>query len=151
MKTSVTGAVMMLTLLCGPPAQAQPPPLRADAKVVTTRSGLKYVDVWIGKGVATEDGRKVSVLYTGWLADGRTFDSRTDRSKPYAFELGMGKVIKGWDEGVLGMRVGGRRRLIIPAKLAYGPRGVPGRIPPNSELTFDVDLVGVARKAPGTP
>ncbi|MGH9195265.1 MAG: FKBP-type peptidyl-prolyl cis-trans isomerase [Acidimicrobiia bacterium] len=129
-------------------ALGQPVPLSPQqaAQLVTTPSGLKYVDLRVGKGAMAEKGRQVRVLYTGWLSDGKEFDSRKDRAKPFAFDLGQGAVIKGWDEGVIGMRIGGKRRLVVPGKLAYGPQGYPrAKIPPNAELTFDVELVGVSR------
>ncbi len=115
----------------------------AVAKEVTTASGLKYIDNVVGDGPVAEKGKKVTVHYTGTLKDGKKFDSSLDRGQPLTFTLGAGQVIKGWDEGVAGMKVGGKRRLIIPAELGYGARGAGGVIPPNAELTFDVELLGV--------
>jgi len=110
---------------------------------VTTPSGLKYVDEVVGSGDAPRQGKKVTVHYTGRLADGKKFDSSVDRGRPFEFTIGVGQVIKGWDEGVMTMKVGGKRQLIIPADLGYGARGAPGAIPPNAELIFDVELLGV--------
>jgi FKBP-type peptidyl-prolyl cis-trans isomerase FkpA len=110
---------------------------------VTTPSGLKYEDLKVGTGAEAKAGQTVSVHYTGWLTDGRKFDSSVDRRQPFEFPLGMGRVIKGWDEGVQGMKVGGVRKLTIPASLGYGSRGAGGVIPPNATLVFDVELLGV--------
>lgn len=110
--------------------------------VVTTPSGLKYVDLVEGTGASPEPGKKVIVHYTGTLENGTKFDSSRDRNRPFEFTIGVGQVIKGWDEGVGTMKVGGRRQLIIPPELGYGERGI-GPIPPNSTLLFDVELVGV--------
>jgi FKBP-type peptidyl-prolyl cis-trans isomerase len=110
--------------------------------VVTTPSGLKYIDLKVGEGRQAKEGDSVMVHYTGKLKDGKTFDSSHDRNKPFTFDLGAGMVIKGWDEGVAGMKEGGKRKLIIPHELAYGPRGKPP-IPPAAELTFEVELLGV--------
>ena len=112
-------------------------------KVVTTSSGLKYTEIKEGTGEAAKKGDTVDVHYTGWLKDGKKFDSSKDRGRPFSFPLGGGKVIKGWDEGVAGMKVGGVRKLTIPPELGYGPNGFPPVIPPNAELTFEVELLKI--------
>jgi FKBP-type peptidyl-prolyl cis-trans isomerase FkpA len=114
----------------------------------TTDSGLQYEDTKVGEGAEAKAGQHVTVHYTGWLRndDGSTgakFDSSKDRNDPFQFSLGAGQVIRGWDEGVQGMKVGGSRRLTIPASLGYGARGAGGVIPPNATLIFDVDLLAV--------
>jgi hypothetical protein len=116
---------------------------KKEEKVITTKSGLKYVELKEGDGTAAKAGDTVSVHYTGWLKDGKKFDSSLDRKQPFEFELGKGRVIKGWDEGVAGMKPGGKRKLIIPPELAYGKRGAPGAIPPDAELTFEVELLKI--------
>lgn len=116
---------------------------KAEAKVVTTASGLKYVDEKVGTGESPKTGQTVVVHYTGTLTDGKKFDSSVDRGQPFKFKIGVGQVIKGWDEGVMSMKVGGKRKLMIPAKLAYGERGAGNVIPPNSDLNFDVELLGL--------
>jgi peptidylprolyl isomerase len=116
----------------------------AEGKVITTKSGLKYIEVKEGTGESAKAGDVVDVHYTGRLKDGTKFDSSLDRGQPIRFQLGAGRVIKGWDEGIAGIKVGGKRKLIIPANLAYGNRQV-GPIPPNSELIFDVELVKIRK------
>lgn len=110
---------------------------------VTTASGLKYSDGVIGTGATPQKGQTVTVHYTGTLENGKKFDSSLDRGTPADFKIGIGSVIKGWDEGLLTMKVGGKRRLVIPANLGYGPTGRPPDIPGNSKLIFDVELLGV--------
>jgi peptidylprolyl isomerase len=110
---------------------------------VTTKSGLKYIDTMVGTGDSPKTGDEVTVHYTGYLTDGKKFDSSVDRKTPFSFTIGYGQVIKGWDEGVATMKVGGKRKLIIPPALGYGSRGAGGVIPPNAELVFDVELLGV--------
>lgn len=105
--------------------------------------GIEIEEIAAGSGAEARAGQRVSVHYTGWLTDGRKFDSSHDRGKPFGFELGAGQVIQGWDRGVVGMKVGGKRRLTIPPELGYGARGFPGAIPPNATLVFEVELLGV--------
>src|SRR5947209_19897846 len=112
-----------------------------EEKVITTKSGLKYVELKVGDGKEAKKGDTVSVHYTGWLKDGKKFDSSKDRNEPFMFQLGAGMVIKGWDEGVAGMKVGGKRKLIIPPELAYGKGGAGSVIPPDATLTFEVELL----------
>jgi FKBP-type peptidyl-prolyl cis-trans isomerase FkpA len=116
-------------------------------KMITTASGLQYEDTVVGTGATAVAGNHVSVHYTGWLyvngQAGAKFDSSKDRGDPFQFPLGGGRVIRGWDEGVAGMKIGGTRRLVIPADLGYGARGAGGAIPPNATLLFEVDLLGV--------
>ena len=110
----------------------------------TTPSGLIIDELVAGAGAAAAAGQQVTVHYTGWLTDGTKFDSSKDRGDPFIFPLGAGRVIKGWDEGVQGMKIGGKRKLTIPPALGYGARGAGGVIPPNATLVFEVELLGVA-------
>ena len=109
----------------------------------TTASGLQIEDIKEGEGPEAKAGSQVRVHYTGWLTDGKKFDSSKDRGNPFGFKLGGGQVIKGWDEGVEGMKVGGVRKLTIPPAIGYGARGAGGVIPPNATLVFEVELLGV--------
>jgi peptidylprolyl isomerase len=110
--------------------------------MTTTASGLQYLDLVVGTGPRPKEGHTVVVNYTGTFSDGKVFDT-TEGKHPFEFKLGRGEVIKGWDEGVASMRVGGKRKLVIPPDLAYGSRGIPGVIPPNSTLTFVVELLNI--------
>lgn len=115
----------------------------SEGKEITTSSGLQYIDQVVGTGETATAGKTVSVHYTGWLTNGKKFDSSVDRGQPFSFRLGVGQVIKGWDEGVQGMKIGGKRKLTIPSNLGYGARGAGGLIPPHATLVFDVELLGV--------
>ncbi len=115
----------------------------SDSAYTTTPDGLKYADLQPGSGAAAEAGKTVTVNYTGWLTDGTKFDSSFDHGQPFSFPLGAGQVIKGWDEGVAGMKVGGKRQLVIPPELGYGAQGAGSAIPPNATLVFDVELLDV--------
>ena len=115
----------------------------AQETTVTTASGLKYEDLQIGDGAEAKTGDRVQVHYTGWLENGTKFDSSVDRGRPFEFPLGAGRVIRGWDEGVAGMKVGGKRKLVIPAALGYGDRGAGGVIPPGATLIFEVELLKI--------
>jgi len=110
---------------------------------ITTPSGLKYIDTEVGTGASPTTGQTVKVHYTGTLTDGKKFDSSVDRGQPFSFKIGVGQVIKGWDEGVATMKVGGKRTLIIPPDLGYGERGAGGLIPGNATLLFDVELLDI--------
>lgn len=117
-------------------------PMSAEERV--TSSGLRYTDAVLGEGDLAGKGQTASVHYTGWLMNGTKFDSSKDRGEPFEFEIGRGRVIKGWDEGVAGMRVGGTRILVIPPDLGYGHPGAGGVIPPNATLKFEVELLGLS-------
>ena len=140
-RASMLALAFAVAALAAPPSSAQ-----TQGKMVTTASGLKYVDVKVGTGPEAK-GKTAVVHYTGWLyengAKGKKFDSSVDRGEPFDFRVGAGQVIKGWDEGVATMKVGGKRTLIIPPELGYGARGAGGVVPPNATLMFDVELLGV--------
>ena len=118
-----------------------PPPVNGTPAQMP--GGLQYIDVVVGTGDEAHAGQNVAVHYTGWLTSGAKFDSSRDRGQPFTFRLGGGNVIQGWDQGVVGMRVGGQRRLIIPPSMGYGASGAGGVIPPNATLIFDVELLQV--------
>ena len=136
------GIIYPIDAVLMPPAAEPTPPVK-KGPIVTTPSGLQYEEIIEGTGPSPKAGQTVSVHYTGTLTDGTKFDSSRDRNAPFKFTIGVGQVIKGWDEGVLSMKVGGRRKLTIPPDLGYGARGAGGVIPPNATLVFDVELLGV--------
>ncbi len=140
------GAVLVLVTVAAVAAacsQSPSPGAGAGGNEVTTPSGLKYTDVKEGTGAQPRAGQTAVVHYTGWLLDGTKFDSSKDRGQPFSFPLGQGRVIKGWDEGVATMKVGGKRKLIVPPALGYGPAGSPPAIPGNATLVFEVELLNV--------
>lgn len=137
---TLTFEVELIDIQAGAPAA---PEAVEQSQYTTTSSGLKYYDFEVGDGATAAAGNQVAVHYTGWLEDGTKFDSSIDRGEPLLFALGVGQVIPGWDEGVTGMQVGGRRQLVIPANLAYGDRGAGGVIPPGATLIFEVELLEV--------
>jgi FKBP-type peptidyl-prolyl cis-trans isomerase len=126
------------------PAASTDAPTKVTGAGVKTDSGLQYWDIRVGNGALAKEGSRVRVHYTGWLTNGKKFDSSVDAGRPFDFTIGNGEVIKGWEEGVAGMKVGGKRQLRIPPSLGYGAEGTPGGpIPPNATLIFDVQLLGV--------
>ena len=131
-------SILLLTMLLGGASWAK----ETEPATVTTDSGLQYQVLKEGMGAVAKAGQTVKVHYTGWLTDGKKFDSSVDRGKPFEFKLGAGQVIKGWDEGVAGRKVGEKRKLTIPSKLGYGSRGAAGVIPANATLIFEVELLG---------
>jgi len=146
MKIWMTILAILLAVSVAGAGQTTKPGGAMDEKIVTTPSGLKYVDLVVGTGAEAQKGQTVAVHYTGWLTDGKKFDSSVDRGQPFSFALGAGRVIKGWDEGVAGMKVGGKRKLMIPPQLGYGERGAGGGlIPPNAELIFEVQLLEIVK------
>jgi peptidylprolyl isomerase len=145
-------AVIAVATGCGgdnksgaPAAASTSSPAKVNGQPTTTPSGLQYWDNVIGSGATAAPGKMVKVHYTGFLTTGEKFDSSRDRGEPFSFSLGAGEVIKGWDEGVAGMKVGGQRQLRIPPSLGYGAAGAGGAIPPNATLIFDVELLEVSK------
>jgi peptidylprolyl isomerase len=136
------GVMVVLATACSSGASGSTP-AAGGGKEVTTPSGLKYTDEVVGTGKQPQAGQTAVVHYTGWTLDGKKFDSSKDRNQPFTFPLGAGRVIKGWDEGVATMKVGGKRTLIVPPDLGYGQRGFPPAIPPNATLKFEVELLDV--------
>jgi len=134
-------AFSLLTSACADPKNGKA--AEAEAQETVTPTGLRYVDLKVGEGPEARAGKLVEVHYTGWLENGTKFDSSLDRNEPFSFGLGEGNVIKGWDEGVAGMKVGGKRKLTIPPNLGYGDQGAGGVIPPGATLIFEVELLGV--------
>ncbi len=160
LKCGAAAIALAALAACGKPVGTPTPKVAASSnsasivhkdptmsQAITTPSGLQYLDTEVGTGDEAKVGQQVAVHYTGWLYNngeqGQKFDSSKDRGQPFVFGLGQGMVIKGWDEGVAGMKVGGKRTLIIPSELGYGARGAGGVIPPNATLKFDVELLGV--------
>jgi peptidylprolyl isomerase len=137
--TAILAAVLLATPLAAAPPTSKGHPMQ------TTPSGLSYVDTVEGTGPSPKVGSTCTMHYTGWLNDGgkpgKKFDSSVDRGQPFEFQVGVGQVIKGWDEGVISMKKGGKRTLYIPSALGYGSRGAGGVIPPNADLIFDVELI----------
>jgi len=136
---TITGLALVLAA-AAPGAGAAAP-----AKQIVLPDGLKYTDTVVGRGPVAKAGETVHVHYVGTLTNGTKFDSSRDRNQPFTFPLGGGQVIRGWDEGVAGMRVGGKRRLVIPPQLGYGSAGAGGVIPPNATLIFEIELLGIDR------
>ena len=144
----IVASVLLLGLGCGGDksgASGNSAPLKVSSSPTTTADGLQYWDIVTGTGAQAAPGSNVKVHYSGFLTTGEKFDSSRDRGEPFSFSLGAGEVIKGWDEGVAGMKVGGKRQLRIPPALAYGSSGAGGTIPPNATLIFDVELLDVSK------
>jgi FKBP-type peptidyl-prolyl cis-trans isomerase len=138
-------AVVLFAMATGYAQTDTSAPTKATGKPKSTASGVQYWDITVGTGATATSGKTVTVHYTGWLTNGKKFDSSVDRGQPFMFPLGGGQVIKGWDEGVAGMKVGGKRQLKIPPEAGYGSKGTGGVIPPNATLIFDVELLGVGK------
>ena len=144
----VSVVIALIALMLPAAAQSTPAkkpvvsgPTKVTGEPVKTASGLEYWDIKVGTGATAQSGQHVKVDYTGWLTNGKKFDSSVGTGRPFELMLGAGQVIKGWDEGIVGMKVGGKRQLRIPPDLAYGAKGYPGAIPPNATLIFDVQLL----------
>ncbi|NTW01656.1 MAG: FKBP-type peptidyl-prolyl cis-trans isomerase [Oscillochloris sp.] len=135
---TLTFEVELVNIQSGPP---EAPTKLEDSQYTTTPTGLKYYDLEVGSGIEAATGKTAVVHYTGWLTDGTMFDSSLSRGETFSFPIGGGRVIKGWDQGVAGMRIGGKRQLLIPSDLGYGARGAGGVIPPNATLIFEVELI----------
>ena len=148
-KTTLPRALVALLMAAGPflPAvlavQDKKPAAPSAARETVPPSGVRYVDLQLGQGDEAQLGKIVEVHYTGWLQDGTRFDSSRDRAHPFTFRLGSGDAIKGWDEGLLGMKVGGRRKLTIPPELGFGKQGIGSVVPPNAVLYYEFELLGV--------
>ena len=145
---SAAGLIAAFALAAiGSTVMSDPSTAQSAAKAVTTSSGLQIIDTKVGTGASPRQNQTAIVHYTGWLYEngtkGKKFDSSVDRNEPFEFPVGAGRVIKGWDEGVATMKIGGKRTLIVPPQLGYGARGAGGAIPPNATLMFDVELLGV--------
>jgi FKBP-type peptidyl-prolyl cis-trans isomerase len=145
MNKSLISVFIVLGIVTMASAQDNSSPTKVTGKSTTTASGLQYWDITVGTGATATAGKTVKVHYTGWLTTGKKFDSSVDRGQPFSFPLGAGRVIKGWDEGVAGMKVGGKRQLRIPPELGYGQQGAGGAIPPNATLIFDVELLDIGK------
>jgi FKBP-type peptidyl-prolyl cis-trans isomerase len=146
MRGSTMALFALILTACGSSDDNSGAAARGDFKVdsaalTKTASGLQYQDVTVGNGAEAREGQLAVVHYTGWLTDGTKFDSSRDRDQPFSFPIGAGQVIPGWDEGVAGMKIGGRRKLVIPSNLGYGDMGSPPVIPPGATLVFDVELL----------
>jgi peptidylprolyl isomerase len=143
----ITVAAAHMLAVIGSSAMTDPSSAQSASKPVTTSSGLQIIDTKVGTGASPRENQTAVVHYTGWLYNngtkGAKFDSSVDRGQPFEFPIGQGRVIKGWDEGVATMKIGGKRTLIVPPQLGYGARGAGGAIPPNATLMFDVELLGV--------
>jgi peptidylprolyl isomerase len=143
----LTGAALALLTFSAPADEKSATAAKKESQMKTTPSGLQYEDTVVGTGASPKTGQTCVMHYTGWLFENKTkgkkFDSSLDRGQPFEFPIGQGRVIKGWDEGVATMKVGGKRTLVIPPSIGYGARGAGGVIPPNATLLFEVELLGI--------